>query len=193
MNLLKLSTAFGLILFISQGHADESKIDFHVSCYPASNDCIEFQFASGDAKTVLAKKDPEMTLSQAEISEAEMVTGEYGQEQLQLRFEKAAAEKFGQVTGANIGKQLVVIANGKALIAPNIQQAITGGSIVISAGIDDGNKYLDGLPWLKKMAEEKKANRESWSLFSIISFIALGLLLIGGSIYFAFFRNRASA
>jgi hypothetical protein len=192
MNLLKLSTALGLIVFLSQAHADEGKIDFHVGCYPASSDCIEFQFSSGDGKTVLAKKDPEMTLSQGEISEAEMVKGEYGQEQLQLRFEKAAAEKFGQVTGANIGKQLVVVANGKALIAPNIQQAITGGSIVISAGIGDGNKYLDGLPWLKKMAEEKKASRESWSLFSIVSFIVLGLLLIGGSIYFAFFRKRAS-
>jgi preprotein translocase subunit SecD len=64
-----------------------------------------------------------------------MVTGEYGQEQLQLRFEKTAAKKFGQITGANIGKQLVAVANGKALIAPNIQQAIMGGSIVINAGI----------------------------------------------------------
>lgn len=83
----------------------------------------------------VGKKDPEMTLSQSEISEAEMVTGEYGQEQLQLRFEKTAAKKFGQITGANIGKQLVAVANGKALIAPNIQQAIMGGSIVINAGI----------------------------------------------------------
>lgn len=192
MKFLKLFAVLGLVVFISRAQADESKIYFHVGCYPASSDCVEFQFSSDDGKTVLAKKEPEMTLSQSEISEAEMVTGEYGQEQLQLRFEKAAAEKFGQITGANIGKQLVVVANEKALIAPNIQQAITGGSIVISAGIGDGNKYLDGLPWLKKMAEDKKASREGWSLFSIVSFIVLGLLLISGAIYFAFFRKRDS-
>lgn len=193
MSFLKIFTALSLIVCVSQAYADESKIHFHVGCYPASSDCIEFQFSSGDGKTVLAKKEPELTLSQADISEAEMETGEYGQEQLQLRFEKSAAEKFGQITGTNIGKQLVVVANNTALIAPNIQQAITGGSIVISAGIGDGNKYLDGLPWLKKMAEDKKVTRKGWSLFSIVSFILLGLLLIGGSIYFAFFRRRVSA
>lgn len=192
MKYLKLFMALGLTVLVAQAKVEESKIYFHVGCYPASSDCVEFQFSSGDGKIVLAKKEPEMTLSQSEISEAEMVKGEYGQEQLQLRFEKSAAEKFGQVTGANIGKQLVVVANGKALIAPNIQQAINGGSIVISAGMGDGNKYLDGLPWLKKMAEAKKANTESWNLFSIVSFIVFGLLLIGGAIYFAFFRNRAS-
>jgi len=192
MKFLTLFAALGLIAIISPAHAEEGKLEFHAGCYPTSNDCIEFQFSSGDGKTVLAKKEPEMTLSQSEISEAEMVTGEYGQEQLQLRFGKPAAEKFGQITGANIGKQLVVVANGKVLIAPNIQQAITGGGIVISAGMGDGNKYLDGLPWLKKMAEEKKASRESWSLFSVGSFVVLGLLLVGGSIYFAFFRKRDS-
>ena len=71
-----------------------------------------------------------MTLSQSEISEAEMVAGEYGQEQLQLRFEKAAAEKFGQVTGANIGKQLVVVANDKALIALYIRVVIFRHSLI---------------------------------------------------------------
>lgn len=192
MNFLKLFAVLGLAVFISRVQAEESKIYFHVGCYSASSDCVEFQFSSGDGKTVLAKKEPEMTLSQSEISEAEMVTGEYGQEQLQLRFEKAAAEKFGQITGANIGKQLVVVANGRALIAPNIQQAMTGEGILISAGIGDGNRYLDGLPWLKKMAEDKKASREGWSLFSIVTFIVLGLLLISGAIYFAFFRKRDS-
>ena len=193
MNFLILFRVLGLIVAISQANADESKLYFHLGCYPASSDCIELQFSSGDGKSVLAKIEPEIIVSQSEISEAEMVTGVYGQEHLQLRFEKSAAEKFGQVTGSNIGKQLVVVANGKALTAPIIQQAITDGSMVISVGSDDGNKYLDGLPWLKKMAKDKKASRESWSLFSIISFIVFGFLLIGGSIYFAFFRKLESA
>ena len=191
MNLLKLFIGIGAVVFSSSAFADDSQLAFHIDCVQASSACIELQFASGDGKTILVKKEPEMTISQNQISEAEIVKSEYGQDELHLRLEKSAAEKFGQVTGSNIGKRLIVVANSKALIAPNIQQVITGGSLVISAGMGNGNKYLDGLPWLKKMAEGKKANKESWSLFSMISFLILGLFIVGGSIYFAFFKKRS--
>lgn len=192
MNLLKWLACLGLIVFTSRAHTDEGIISLHLGCDQVTSDCVEFQFSSGEEKTVLAKKDPEMTLSQTEISEAEFLTNQHGQEQLLLRLEKAAAEKFGQVTGANIRKQLIIVANGKAIFDPHIHEAITGGSIVISSGVGDRSQYFDGLPWLKKMAEDKRASREGLSRFSIVSFIALGLLLIGGSIYFAFFRRKAA-
>lgn len=191
LNLNLLVGALALAIVVP-AIADENSLAFHLSCYPVSSDCVEMQFESEPGKTVAVKKDPEMVVTQSDLDEAEMVTGEYGQEQLQLRLKKDSAEKFGQITGNNIGKQLVVVANGKALIAPNIQQAITGGSLAITAGIGSGNKYLDGIPWLKKMSEDKKVSEQRWSMFSVISYLLLGALVLGGAIYFAFFRKKSS-
>jgi LPXTG-motif cell wall-anchored protein len=131
-----------------------------------------------------------MTLTRADISEAEMVSGEFGQALLQVKLKKDASEKFGQLTGNNISQQLVIIVDNKALIAPIIQSAITNGSLLITAGVGNENKYLDSLPWLKQMSEEKKSKTDHWKFISMISYLILGALLIGGSIFFAFFRKR---
>lgn len=178
-------------LAIAQSAAAEESLAFHVSCAPVSADCIEMQLDSQPGETIAVTREPEMVISQSDLKEAEKVTGQFGEEQLQLKLKSGPAEKFGQITGNNIGKQLAFVAGGKVLIAPTIQAAITSGDMVMSVGVGSGKQYLERLPWLKKMTEDNKVEAQALSTVSIVSYIALGVLLLGGSVYFAFFRGRA--
>ncbi len=51
-----------------------------------------------------------------------------------MTFKKPCAETLGEVTGKNVGKQMAIIINGTLISAPIIQEAITGGSLVIEGG-----------------------------------------------------------
>ncbi len=62
---------------------------------------------------------------------------EFGQRKIVLRFNLRGAEQFGRVTAANVGRQLAIVLDGKLYCAPNINQAITGGSAEISGSFSD--------------------------------------------------------
>ncbi len=188
MKAVKLIMGCIVAIWVSSSFASNATLALHGSCSAESSECVEFLFLHDPGQKVLAKKEPDLIITEHEIAEAKMIKNEYGQEELGLLLEKAAAENFARVTGNNIGNQLVVVANGKALIAPQIHQPITGG-MVITSGWKGGTQYLDGLPWLKKMVADQRANRERRGLYSIVSFIVFSNLLIGGSIYFAFFKK----
>lgn len=168
--------------------AEENSMSMHLDCDVISADCIEIPSA-GENRMIKIKKDPEMTLSQSDLDSAAMELGPYGDEVLVMRMNKAATSKFAEITGKNVGKKLVVVSNGKAIIDPTIQQAITEGAIQISGGIFKGNNYLDEIPWLKRMADERKYGSERLNTFSMISYILLGIILVGGAIHFAFLRK----
>lgn len=193
MKAVKLIMGGIVAIWVPSSFASNSTLALHGSCSAESSECVEFLFLHDPEQKVLAKKKPDLIITEHEIAAAKMIKNDYGQEELALSFEKSAAENFARVTGNNVGKQLVIVANGKALIAPQIHQPITGGSLVITSGSNEGAQYLDGLPWIKKMVAEQKANREKRELFSIISFLVLGNLVVGGSIYFAFFGRATGA
>ena len=51
-----------------------------------------------------------------------------------------AAVGFEQVTGANVGKKMVIIVNGKTVFAPVIREAVSGGKITIGGfSLDEAN------------------------------------------------------
>lgn len=189
---MKVLVILVLLIPSAKIFANESEISFYVGCSPVSDDCIELQYASKIEGKMMVQPSPVLTLNRSDISHAEFVASEFGPKQLQLRLERQAAEQFAQVTGSVIGKQLAVVANGKIIVAPMIQEPITSGGFVVTAGFNSSDDFLNEIPWLKKMAEDKTESRENWSLVLIISFIAIGLLLILGTIYFAFFRKQKS-
>lgn len=61
-----------------------------------------------------------------------------GQPQVALQFSDAGAKLFGDITAKNIGKPIGIFLDYTPLSAPTVQQAITGGSAVIT-----GNFTLD--------------------------------------------------
>jgi len=52
--------------------------------------------------------------------------------QIEVTFTDAGANRFAEMTGANIGRRLAIIFDGKVLNAPTIHSAITGGHAVIT-------------------------------------------------------------
>ena len=50
-----------------------------------------------------------------------------------MSFTTAGAQKFADVTTANVGKIVYIVYDGKVVSAPTVQQAITDGNAVINS------------------------------------------------------------
>lgn len=57
-----------------------------------------------------------------------------GQSMVMVTFDAAGASKFAQLSGANVGKPLAIVLDGKVLSAPVVYEPITGGQAQISGG-----------------------------------------------------------
>ena len=57
-----------------------------------------------------------------------------GQPQVQINFNSDGGQIFGKITAANVGKPLAIFLDNQLIEAPTVQEAITGGSAVISGG-----------------------------------------------------------
>ena len=57
--------------------------------------------------------------------------------EINLRFDSAGADLFGQVTKANVHRRLAIVLDGELKSAPNINEPILGGSARISGGMTD--------------------------------------------------------
>ncbi len=175
-----------LLIFSALGSAEEN-FTVYLVCEPNSANCIEMPSSPPEQK-YFVKKDPAMAIGQAEITDARIFEGEYGQKELSLTLSEQCAQKFEQLTEENIGKQLAIVAGGKVLIAPVIQSAIKGGRVQISGA--RGLGFLNDLPWLKEMVESKNVAEKRRNLLIMLSYLFCGVLFLGGTVYFAFFRGK---
>jgi len=78
----------------------------------------------------IVKSIPEMT--GANVKEAMATSDQFGGFQVHLSFNSEGAKQFGEVTGANKGRLLGIVLDGKLYSAPRINDAITGGSAQIT-------------------------------------------------------------
>ncbi len=107
-----------------------------------------------------------------------------------FRFDKEGAERFAEITTANVGRQLAIVLDGQVITAPVIQSAITGGRGEISgqftvAEASDLALLLraGALPAPLKVIEERTVGPDLGS-----DAIQMGLLtgIIGAALVFAF-------
>lgn len=91
---------------------------------------------NGESYTLyyLVKRIPEMNGSHIRRAVASM--DNYGGFQVNLAFDSQGAKDFGNVTGANVGRQLGIVLDGKLYSAPRINDAITGGNAQITGHFD---------------------------------------------------------
>jgi preprotein translocase subunit SecD len=80
----------------------------------------------------LPLESPFLTITRLEDArvEFEQTGGTWG---VQLAMTDEDAQVFGEWTSAHIGEQVAVVADGEVVAAPQIQGAITGGEVTISA------------------------------------------------------------
>ena len=71
------------------------------------------------------------------IDRARAMRDQMGQRSISLTFNTQGAEDFKRVTENNVGRQLAIVLDGKLYCAPNIREAIAGGSASISGSFTD--------------------------------------------------------
>lgn len=182
-----------MLSFLSLRANSSDGLTIHVSCEKLSDSCIEVGYASKEGAHVRIQKEPEMVFTPDNVSEAEIIQNDYGQEQLSLQLRPEAALQFEKLTSDYIGQQIVFVAGGLALASPTIKEKITGGSLMIASGIGYRGKHLHRLPWLKRMSEKKKAKDKKSSFMSTGLGTAIGIAILAVFAYFALFRRRSKS
>ena len=71
-----------------------------------------------------------------ELVDAMPSTDQNGQPAVDFRFNPSGARKFGDYTAANVGQPFAIVLDNEVISAPNIRQAIRGGSGQISGAMD---------------------------------------------------------
>ena len=71
------------------------------------------------------------------IDRARAMRDQMGQRTISLTFNTQGAEDFKRVTENNVGRQLAIVLDGKLYCAPNIKEAISGGSASIFGNFTD--------------------------------------------------------
>jgi len=81
----------------------------------------------------------ETNLTGADLNSASVVfDSQTGKPAISLQFSKEGGDKFAEITGRNIGKQLPIVLDGQIISAPVVQGQITGGDAQIT-----GNFTID--------------------------------------------------
>ncbi len=121
------------------------KISFYLECSQGQK-CIDFAYENG--KKVSALQTPAQEVTKADIQSAIVNAGGNALPSLTIELSKEASEKFGKITGENIGKKLIVILNDKVLTAPTINAPITSRKIIISG---EAGSFWEKTPWLQEV------------------------------------------
>jgi preprotein translocase subunit SecD len=77
----------------------------------------------------LVKKDAVLTGDV--LQDARVTIGEFNEPIVSLTFDSKGAQEFSSLTGANIGKRMAVVLDGKIYSAPVIRDRISGGRAII--------------------------------------------------------------
>ncbi|MCX7978630.1 MAG: protein translocase subunit SecD, partial [Bdellovibrionaceae bacterium] len=76
------------------------------------------------------------------LDSAFVTFGQYGEPEVALRFNPAGANKFAEITGANVGKRMAIVLDRVVKSAPSIRDRIGGGNAVITLGGRDREKSM---------------------------------------------------
>ena len=179
-----------LILLVAVGsNAQENKLSFQISCNSPYTGCDEISYFGQPEKKTWVTHQPELMVGEVEIIEAEVTDSPYGQPEISVSLTKEAADKFATATGNNIGKRLALVYNKMALSEPVIQASIRDGRFLLTTDPKVATSFVEAVPWLKKMSDEKKSAADRKRNASLFIYALIGVSVIGGAIYFAFIRK----
>lgn len=70
------------------------------------------------------------TVSGADLQGAHVSTGQYGEPQVSFTFKPEGGNRFGELTGANVGKRLAIVLDGTVKSAPVINSRISDQGVI---------------------------------------------------------------
>lgn len=140
-----------------------------------------------------------------ELTDSQPSFDQNGQPAVSFKFNVSGARKFGEYTGAHVNEPFAIVLDGAVISAPRINQAITGGS-----GIITGNFSLEestnlavllragALPAKMTFLEERTVGPElgqdsidAGKTAAVIGIVAVGLFMIACYGLFGVFANIA--
>ncbi len=147
----------------------------------------------------------EAVVSGEELTDAQPSFDQNGRPAVSFKFNVSGARKFGEYTGAHINEPFAIVLDGAVISAPRINQAITGGS-----GIITGNFTLEestnlavllragALPAKMNFLEERTVGPElgqdsidAGKKAAVIGILAVGLFMIACYGLFGVFADIA--
>lgn len=169
---------FILLATINFAYGADDQLYFFVECNPGQK-CIEFP--NGKEKE-LVLEHPALTINRADVLRASPSETD-GRHSLRVDFSPETAKKFETVTAANVGKKLVIVLNGRVLIAPQVREAIRGGAVTIDARED---KFWERIDWLSSVVRDTETFQENARRKSVTSYLLVSLIAVGLAMLFAF-------
>jgi preprotein translocase subunit SecD len=120
--------------------------DDHVIGYEEITEPVEntepLQFKQVGWRTLYLYSRAELTGDYITDAQTTTDTQNFGQYQVALTFSPAGADRFEEVTGANVNRRFAIILDDAVNSAPVIRQKIGGGRATISMGAGDQEKQL---------------------------------------------------
>jgi len=158
---------FAICLFCSASFASE--LTFHLECPPKGKDCKDVTIAR-TGETVRVERTPSLTYGVSDFSDIAISVDDKNEQVYQLSLKPEPAKQLAEVTGANVGKLMVVMDGDKGLLAPRIKEALKTESFQLAPGTGGP----DAIPWLKQAWE----NREPSTPYLTLNMLGL-LWLVG--------------
>lgn len=94
---------------------------------PEGYELVEYE----NNEKFLLKKETLMKLDDY-LKDARIDSGQYGEPNIAVAFDKKGTEVFLRLTEENVGKRIAIICNGKVLTAPVVREAVSSGTIWIT-------------------------------------------------------------
>ena len=172
-----LSLLFGLLI---SAHAATGDLNMHTEC--DGRGCLELPL---EKENIKLNPEPTLVLNESTVVEASEVLGEFGEKELSIRLSDSASKAFANITEKNIGRRVAIVMDGKLLMAPNVKERITTGSLRITYGVGE-TKDWNQVPWLKDLMARVQSNAETERKQNLTLYVVIGLLVLGGALVFTF-------
>jgi len=96
----------------------------------------ELKYSGEEKEPLLLEKKAAMTGDSIKDATVRFNQSSFNEPLVSLEFSAEGAKKFAEVTGANVGKRLAIVLDGKVQSAPVIREAIPSGQAVIQGHFD---------------------------------------------------------
>lgn len=159
-----------LVLALFRTSYADNWIYLHIECSQGQQ-CVDFAGDNGQKASVVAI--PAMAIAKADITSASIQGSSSASRALNIKLSEEAAKRLEKITGENIGSRLMVIFDGKILIAPRINAPIADRNIVIANTYGGNAAFWENSPWLRDLIQ--RSNKTDGSLVLIYAILILAI------------------
>jgi preprotein translocase subunit SecD len=126
------NTAFLELTLVENGPSTESalKAAFPGGTIPAQFKLVEAKAEAGSRERSYYVVHKQAVITGRDLKNARPTQGQFGSHSITFFLTASGSQKFGEATGANIGKRLAIVLDNRVQSAPNIKDRITEQGVI---------------------------------------------------------------